>query len=156
MRTIFAITAVAAAIFVASVSVCGQETGSRTAGSLSTKRNDAVGADTLRGGGSRFEEFRPNGFEGEGSLAESARRSPDIETWQTEEEFVDNMFRNPSISMTSTVEVVRKELPKRIIVLPNNTVRLWRVNVSNGSAGNWGSYPNSYLDARTLSFPAPR
>ncbi len=129
-----------------------------------------------RDSGGRFEEFRPNGFDADGlptdgsqaeglqseswrtgSLrAESSRRYPDIETWQSEDDFIEDMFHNPSVSMTSTVEVVRRGLPQRIIVLPNNTVRIWRVNVSNGSAGNWGSFPNSYLDARTLSFPAPR
>lgn len=156
MKMLFATIAVSASILAIPVSVCGQEKDGRTAEPMSAMRNDGVGTDSLRGRGSRFGEFQPNGFEREGSLAEEARRRPDIETWQTEAEFIDNMFRNPSVSMTSTVELVRQDLPKRIIVLPNNTLRLWRVNVSNGSAGNWGSFPNSYLDARTLSFPAPR
>ena len=53
----------------------------------------------------------------------------------------------------------RKSLPGRIAVLDNNTLRLnrrIRLELSNGQAWNWGSFPDAFLDARTLSFPMPR
>lgn len=166
---------VAAALLVASSAFFGAASALRAQETGSSNGSSRNGGG-VRDGGGQFGEFRPNGFDADGlqtdgaqteglhseswrtgSLrAESSRRYPDIETWQTEDDFIEEMFHNPSVSMTSTVEVVRRELPQRIIVLPNNTVRIWRVNVSNGSAGNWGSFPNSYLDARTLSFPASR
>ena len=30
-----------------------------------------------------------------------------------------------------------------------------RFMLSNGQASNWGPYPDSYLDARTISLPMP-
>lgn len=49
-----------------------------------------------------------------------------------------------------------RELPARVMVLDNNTLRLGsRFGLSNGQAWNWGPYPDSFLDARTLSFPMP-
>ncbi|MBP3482693.1 MAG: hypothetical protein J6K28_04790 [Alistipes sp.] len=108
----------------------------------------------------RAQEIRDTSVHGKSSyekvMSKGEGLKPEIETWRSEGEFVNDMRVNPTISMTSTMEVIRKNLPTRVIVLPNNSVRVWHVNVSNGSAGNWGSFPNSYLDARTLSFPAPR
>lgn len=80
--------------------------------------------------------------------------------WQPPEEFAaeirDDSSLPPSVSMTSLIGAERNEQPRRVVVIaPNNTLRLWRINISNGSASNWGSFPNSYLDARTLSFPTP-
>ena len=83
---------------------------------------------------------------------------PDIRTWHPSDPSVDWHSTQPKISMTSPYAEGRRELPSRVfIILPNNTLEAWgRVNVSNGQAQNWGPYPNSYLDARTLSFPIPR
>ncbi len=57
--------------------------------------------------------------------------------------YVNNRFES---SLPNRVEVFGAGF---VIVSP-------RVTISNGSAYNWGPYPNSFLDARTLSFPAPR
>ncbi len=63
----------------------------------------------------------------------------------------------PAVSMTSIVAVPWENMPSRITVLNNNTLRLTpHLTISNGQAWNWGPFPNSYLDARTLSFPLPR
>jgi hypothetical protein len=84
--------------------------------------------------------------------------APDIRTWHPEDATIDYHSVRPLISMTSLVTGMHREQPERIfVILPNNTLEAWgRVNVSNGQAWNWGQFPNSYLDARTLSFPAPR
>lgn len=60
----------------------------------------------------------------------------------------------PKISMTSVIEIQRENLPSRVTVIDNNTLRLGpHFNVSNGQAWNWSPDPDAYLDARTLSFP---
>ena len=84
--------------------------------------------------------------------------APDIGTWNPEGGVPDGMPVSPAVSMTSIISPLRKQLPSRVfVILPNNTLEVWgRVNVSNGQAQNWGPFPNSYLDARTLSFPVPR
>ena len=84
--------------------------------------------------------------------------SADITRWHPEDVTIDWHSARPAISMTSFYDGVSQEPPKRrFIILPNNTLEAWgRVNVSNGQAQNWGVFPNSYLDARTLSFPIPR
>lgn len=84
--------------------------------------------------------------------------TPDIRTWRPEDPTIDHHSTHPMISMTSLVTGMHRERPERVfVILPNNTLEAWgRVNVSNGQAQNWGPFPNSYLDARTLSFPPPR
>ena len=84
--------------------------------------------------------------------------APDIRTWHPSDASIDWHSPQPKISMTSPYTTGRRELPSRVfIILPNNTLEAWgRVNISNGQAQNWGPFPNSYLDARTLSFPIPR
>ena len=48
-------------------------------------------------------------------------------------------------------------LPSKVRVTENNSLRLIpHITLSNGQAWNWGAFPDSYLDARTLSFPMPR
>lgn len=83
---------------------------------------------------------------------------PDINKWHPEDVTIDRNSVTPLISMTSLVTGMHRERPERVfVILPNNTLEVWgRVNVSNGQAQNWGPYPNSYLDARTLSFPVPK
>lgn len=56
----------------------------------------------------------------------------------------------------SVVLTPSRNLPGRVMVLDNNTLRLGsHFGLSNGQAWNWGPYPDSFLDARTLSFPMP-
>lgn len=60
-----------------------------------------------------------------------------------------------AVSMSSVL--VSPKLPGRVVVTNGFRIgRGWSITVSNGQASNWGPYPNSYLDARTLSFPVPR
>ncbi len=103
--------------------------------------------DTLR--------YRIDARSGVDTLADTV---PDIRNWRPDDVTIDYHTHQPLISMTSLVTGMRREQPERVfVILPNNTLEAWgRVNVSNGQAWNWGPYPNSYLDARTLSFPAPR
>lgn len=57
----------------------------------------------------------------------------------------------------SVLVVARENLPARVMVINRNILRLGaHFRLSNGQADNWGPFPDSYLDARTLSFPAPR
>ena len=82
-----------------------------------------------------------------------ARRWPDRPDYRTAE------FERPApaVSMTSVVIIPQHALPARVTVLDNNTLRMGKhFNISNGQAGNWGPFPDAYLDARTLSFPMPR
>lgn len=78
--------------------------------------------------------------------------------WRPDYRFAEPMqVGRPQVSMTSVVVVPRENLPSRITVIDNNTLRLGRhFTISNGQAWNNGSFPDSYLDARTLSFPMPR
>lgn len=63
----------------------------------------------------------------------------------------------PAVTMTSIRVIPEEALPARIAVQNNNTLRLGpHVVLSNGQASNWGAFPDSYLDARTLSFPSRR
>ena len=97
-------------------------------------------------------------IEARGGLDTLRYSAPDIRTWHPEDATIDRHSVRPMISMTSLVTGMHRERPERVfVILPNNTLEAWgRVNVSNGQAWNWGPFPNSYLDARTLSFPAPR
>lgn len=84
------------------------------------------------------------------SLAHLSPWSPDFRTMEP-------IRTRPAVSMTSVVELRQENLPRRIMVIDNNTLRLGEhFNLSNGQAWNWGPYPNAFLDARTLSFPLPR
>lgn len=63
----------------------------------------------------------------------------------------------PVVSMTSIIAIPYESLPSRVTVLNDNTLRVTpHLTISNGQAWNWGIFPDSYLDARTLSFPLPR
>ena len=90
---------------------------------------------------------------------------PHIETWQPDFKAWRSNRNNqpekipvrPAVTMSSIVNVYTRPMPQRVVVLDNNTLRAFRhINVSNGQASNWGDFPNSFLDAQTLSFPAPR
>lgn len=48
-------------------------------------------------------------------------------------------------------------MPQHVYVTgPYRLAPRWSLTISNGNAANWGVWPGAYLDARTLSFPAPR
>lgn len=80
-----------------------------------------------------------------------ARRTP----WHPDYRNADAFTPRPVVSMTSVI--VMPKLPSSVMVLNNNSLRLGQnFTISNGQAWNWGPYPNSFLDARTLSMPLPR
>ena len=90
------------------------------------------------------------GFTLPDSLAHMSPWKPDYRTMAP-------IRTKPAVSMTSVVVIQRENLPSRVTVIDNNTLRLGpHFNLSNGQAWNWGPFPNAYLDARTLSFPMPR
>ena len=63
----------------------------------------------------------------------------------------------PAVTMTSVAELRQESMPRRIVVLNNNVLRLGEhVILSNGQAWHWGPFPDAFLDARTLSFPMSR
>lgn len=89
-------------------------------------------------------------FEPADSLAQRLPFGPDYRTAEYD-------GPKPAVSMTSVVVIPEHALPARVTVLDNNTLQMGRhFNLSNGQAENWGPYPDSYLDARTLSLPLPR
>ena len=72
---------------------------------------------------------------------------------------VEPLRLEPVVSMSSLMREQQKNLPHSVRVgvdRVTNSLRWGRLSISNGHAWNWGPYPNSYLDARTLSFPMPR
>lgn len=77
--------------------------------------------------------------------------------WKPDYEAMEPLSVKPVVSMTSVVVIKRENLPARVTVIDNNTLRLGRYfNLSNGQAWNWSPFPDAFLDARTLSFPMPR
>ena len=80
-----------------------------------------------------------------------------LSPWKPDYRTMAPIGTKPAVSMTSVVVIQRENLPSRVTVIDNNTLRLGpHFNLSNGQAWNWGSFPNAYLDARTLSFPMAR
>lgn len=114
-----------------------------------------------------FADAQELGYRDFGSTVESrpmpadpAAALPNIELWLPSERFAEEMRESmhPAVTMSSVMAFERREQgkePVKVYILPNQALKVWRINVSNGSAGNWGGSPNSRLDARTLSFPAP-
>ena len=77
--------------------------------------------------------------------------------WRPDYETMEPLEIQPAVSMTSLVLVPMNNLPSKVRVTENNSLRLIpHITLSNGQAWNWGAFPDSYLDARTLSFPMPR
>ena len=80
-----------------------------------------------------------------------------LSPWKPDYRTMAPIRTKPAVSMTSVVVIQRENLPSRVTVIDNNTLRLGpHFNLSNGQAWNWGPFPDAYLDARTLSFPMPR
>ena len=91
---------------------------------------------------------RTSGFALPDSLAHMSPWKPDYKTMVP-------VKTKPTVSMTSVVVIQKENLPSRITVIDNNTLRLGQhFTLSNGQAWNWSPFPDAYLDARTLSFPA--
>ena len=77
--------------------------------------------------------------------------------WKTDFRTAAPMKVKPAVSMTSVVVIQKENLPSRVTVIDNNSLRLGsHFNLSNGQAWNWSPFPDAFLDARTLSFPMPR
>ena len=77
--------------------------------------------------------------------------------WLSDFMSVEPVRPRPAVTMTSVAELRQENLPRRIVVLNNNVLRLGEhVTLSNGQAWHWGPFPDAFLDARTLSFPMSR
>jgi len=138
-----------AALFAASV-VPGHTLGTDPAPSEPLPELRSGAAPPLSGTFERPDSTGTGSFTLSDSLALLSPWSPDFRTMEP-------IRTRPAVSMTSVVELRQENLPRRITVIDNNTLRLGEhFNLSNGQAWNWGPYPNSFLDARTLSFPLPR
>ena len=93
---------------------------------------------------------RTSGFALPDSLAHMSPWKPDYKTMAP-------VRTKPTVSMTSVVVIHKENLPSRVTVIDNNTLRLGRhFTISNGQAWNNGSFPDAFLDARTISVPLPR
>lgn len=98
----------------------------------------------------RRDSTHTSGFTLPDSLAHMSPWKPDYKTMAP-------VRTKPTVSMTSVVVIQKENLPSRITVINNNTLRLGQhFNLSNGQAWNWSPFPDAFLDARTLSFPMPR
>lgn len=94
--------------------------------------------------------LQPQGFKLPDSLAHMTPWNPDYSTMEP-------IKTKPAVSMTSVVVIQRENLPGRVAVINNNTLRMGaHFNLSNGQAWNHSPFPDAYLDARTLSFPGRR
>lgn len=86
------------------------------------------------------------------SLASWSRHYVDYRVYEPE---LESSPARPVVPMSSVVVVTREQLPRRVHVIDNMTLLGPRFMLSNGQASNWGPYPDSYLDARTISLPMP-
>lgn len=77
--------------------------------------------------------------------------------WRPDYRRIEMGYTRPVVSMSSVVVAPPAiNVPSSVMVLNNNTLRLGNYfNLSVGQAQLWGPYPDSYLDARTLSMPMP-
>lgn len=69
-----------------------------------------------------------------------------------ERRYFDQSHMTPMVSMSSLMKIRAKYAMRKIDIIPYQVRSSW-FTISNGQAHNWGPYPDSYLDARTLSFP---
>lgn len=80
-----------------------------------------------------------------------------LSPWKPDYKTMSPIRTKPSVSMTSVVVIQKENLPSRVTVLDNNTLRLTpHLTISVGQAWSWGPFLDSYLDARTISLPMPR
>ena len=101
--------------------------------------------DSPRSGKYELPDSLRNKFELPDSLAH-------LSPWKPDYRAEGKMKVKPSVTMTSVVVIQKENLPSRV-----NTLRLGQhFNLSNGQAWNNGSFPDAFLDARTISMPLPR
>lgn len=106
--------------------------------------------DSPRSGKYELPDLLRNKFELPDSLAH-------LSPWKPDYRAEGKMKVKPSVTMTSVVVIQKENLPSRVTVIDNNTLRLGRhFTISNGQAWNNGSFPDAFLDARTISMPLPR
>lgn len=133
-------------MFILAVALCA-------AFSLSAQETNKFGLkrpDSPRPGSYELPDSLRNKFELPDSLAHLAPWKPDYRT-------EGRMEVKPSVTMTSVVVIQKENLPSHVTVINNNTLRLGRrFTISNGQAWNNGSFPDAFLDARTISMPLPR
>lgn len=98
----------------------------------------------------RADSLRRGGFQLPDSLSHYSPWKPDYRTMSP-------IKTKPVVTMSSVAVIQKENLPARVTVIDNNTLRLGQHFIlSNGQAWNNGPFPDSFLDARTLSFPGPR
>lgn len=98
----------------------------------------------------RRDTTRNKGFKLPDSLAH-------LSPWREDYRTMSPVKTKPTVSMTSVVVIQKENLPSRVTVIDNNTLRLGRhFTIGNGQAWNNGPFPDAFLDARTLSMPMPR
>lgn len=103
--------------------------------------------DSPRSGKYELPDSLRNKFELPDSLAH-------LSPWKPDYRAEGKMKVKPSVTMTSVVVIQKENLPSRVTVIDNNTLRLGRhFTISNGQAWNNGSFPDAFLDARTISMP---
>ena len=101
--------------------------------------------DSPRSGKYELPDSLRNKFELPDSLAH-------LSPWKPDYRAEGRMKVKPSVTMTSVVVIQKENLPSRVTVIDNNTLRLGRhFTISNGQAWNNGSFPDAFLDARTIS-----
>ena len=106
--------------------------------------------DSPRSGKYELPDSLRNKFELPDSLAH-------LSPWKPDYRAEGRMKVKPSVTMTSVLVIHKENLPSRVTVIDNNTLRLGRhFTISNGQAWNNGSFPDAFLDARTISVPLPR
>ena len=68
--------------------------------------------------------------------------------WKPDYKTMAPVRTKPTVSMTSVVVIQKENLPSRITVIDNNTLRLGQhFNLSNGQAWNWSPFPDAFLYA---------
>lgn len=104
--------------------------------------------DSPRSGKYELPDSLRNKFELPDSLAH-------LSPWKPDYRAEGKMKVKPSVTMTSVVVIQKENLPSRVTVIDNNTLRLGRhFTISNGQAWNNGSFPDAFLDADDLDAPA--
>ena len=104
-----------------------------------------VRPDSTRTGSFRL----PDSLRVEMSVPDSlAHMSP----WKTDFRTAAPMKVKPAVSMTSVVVIQKENLPSRVTVIDNNSLRLGsHFNLSNGQAWNWSPFPDAFLPDAPIS-----
>ena len=81
-----------------------------------------------------------------------ARRS----LWQPDYRSMEPLPVQPVVSRSSVVARREEQHPRPVRVVDNMMILDPHLVLPKGQAWNWGPYPDSFLDARTISLPMPR